>query len=188
MARSAIFTLAIAAALFAGHLAQAPVGAAPGSPLVAAALQLDDLEAQFLVLLNEERVAAGLEPLAPYADLEDDAASQTADMIEVGDIYHSPDLAGVTSGWEALGENVGYGPTVDKLHTAFMNSPHHRDNIVGDYDRVGIAADRNGTGVIFVTFIFMRTDAVSGPSRAPASPDALGTMAGLVGGLWLGIR
>ncbi len=156
-----------------------PSVAAPDANLV----QLDDVEEEFLSLLNVERAAVGLPALSRYFDLEDDAAAHTAAMIETGDIYHSADLTLVTTGWEALGENVGYGPTVDKLHTAFMNSPHHRDNVVGEYDRVGISADRNPSGVIFVTFIFMRTAV---PSPVTLIPETAGPAAGIAGALWLG--
>lgn len=146
-------------------------------------LQLRDDEEQFLVLLNHERTVLGLAPLTRFFDLEDDAQTHTAEMVEEGDIYHTEDLSAVTTGWEALGENVGYGPTVAKLHTAFMNSPHHRDNVVGRYDRVGIAAQRNDADVIFVTFIFMRTNADSVPH-----PDDYELAISLVGALWRGVR
>lgn len=114
-------------------------------------------DARFIELMNLDRVAAGLTPVEPYIDLIDDARVQTMAMMAAGDIYHSSSLATVTSGWEALGENVGYGPTVEKLHRAFMASPHHRDNILGDYDRVGVYSDTNSSGRMYVTVIFMRT-------------------------------
>ncbi|MDH3539463.1 MAG: CAP domain-containing protein [Acidimicrobiia bacterium] len=111
----------------------------------------------FVELMNTERSVAGLSPLEPYIDLVDDARIQTMAMMAAGDIYHSSNLAAVTTGWEALGENVGYGPTVAKLHRAFMASPHHRDNILGDYDRVGVYSDVDASGRMYVTVIFMRT-------------------------------
>ena len=104
-----------------------------------AIFQAADAEAEFLVLLNEERTAAGLRPLAVCNDLLDDDRAHKAKMVNAGQIFHSSDLTVITTGWQALGENVGYGPTVHKLHNALMASPSHQVNIMGDYDRVEIA-------------------------------------------------
>ncbi len=135
--------------------AQLPV---PTMPTVAtvqtAELNMDD---QFIELMNAERAAAGLNILVPYDDLIDDAAIHTTEMMASGDIYHSSDLKGFTTGWQTIGENVGYGPNVDKLHAAFMASPTHRANIMGDYDRVGVASEVDSTGRIYVTVLFMKT-------------------------------
>ena len=40
-----------------------------------------------------------------------------------------PNLGSVTTGWKALGENVGVGPDVSSLFDAFMGSSAHRSNI-----------------------------------------------------------
>ncbi len=139
-------------------------------------------DAAFLALMNEERAAAGLAPFRSHPDLIDDAARQTAAMMAAGDIYHSSDLASVTTGWESLAENVGYGPTVPKLHNAFMASPSHRANIMGDFDRVGIFSDVVD-GRIYVTVIFMRS--LPGAS-VPNGPDAW-PLAGVAGAAALGL-
>jgi hypothetical protein len=79
-------------------------------------------------------------------------------MMAAGRIYHTGNLAGVASGWEALAENVGAGPSVDSLHSAFMNSAGHRANILGDYNYVGVGAASDGD-LLWVTVIFMRKGA-----------------------------
>ncbi len=40
------------------------------------------------------------------------------------------------SNWCSLGENVGYGPSVQRIHDAFMASAAHKAHIVGRFDRL----------------------------------------------------
>ncbi|MGB5657797.1 MAG: CAP domain-containing protein [Acidimicrobiia bacterium] len=115
-------------------------------------------EGDFLSRINASRSAAGLPPVSMHSDLVPDARSHSAEMMAAGQIYHSSNLAGVASGWEALGENVGAGPSVDSLHSAFMNSAGHRANILGDYNYVGVGVAGEGD-VLWVTVIFMRKGA-----------------------------
>ncbi len=129
------------------------------APLPAAATPTD--EAEFVSLINQSRAAAGLSALTVFADLTDDARIHTADMIGAGRVFHSTNaqLGSYATGWSLLGENVGMGPNPALLHQAFMNSESHRSNILGDYDLVGVGADRSADGVMFVTVVFMRTAA-----------------------------
>jgi Cysteine-rich secretory protein family len=111
---------------------------------------------QFISKINSSRAAAGLGPLESYWDLTDDARSHSNLMADRGEIFHSSTLGSVTSVWEKLGENVGVGLDVDSLHTAFMNSPGHRGNILGDYNYVGVGVTEGADGFIWVTVIFMK--------------------------------
>lgn len=150
-------TVAITVGLVTAVAAAPPRSALSRAPIVAAAVADGDFDAQFVAMLNDERSAAGLNRLVPYDDLVDDAVIHTAAMIKRGDIYHSSDLTNFTTGWQSIGENVGYGPNVTKLHNAFMTSPTHRANIMGDYDRVGVASEVDPNGRIYVTVLFMKT-------------------------------
>lgn len=129
-------------------------------------------ESQFVSLINQTRAAAGLSPLSSYGDLVDDARRHTADMIAEGSIFHSSQsqLASATTGWSQLGENVGMGPNPSVLHSAFMSSPSHKANILGDYDRVGVGADRADDGTMFVTVIFMQTAGAPATTTTTAPP------------------
>lgn len=129
-------------------------------------------ETGFLELINVERAAEGLAPLATYFDLADDAHAHSLVMMSGDSLHHNPDLAAVTTGWFALGENVGVGPTVESLHTAFMNSPGHRANVLGDYNYVGIGVEVESAHKMWVTVVFMRGPAGLG---APVSPPAPAT-------------
>ena len=96
-------------------------------------------EDELLSLLNAARTANGLAPVTMHSDLVDDARYWSQHMRDQGELSHNPSLAAVTTGWAKLGENVGVGPTAESLHEAFMASAGHRRNVLGDYDRVGIA-------------------------------------------------
>ncbi len=132
---------ALAAILLAAAIADAAVAGA---------------ESDFVSLVNQERSSRGLRRLEVYWDLVDDARAHTQDMIAAGEIFHSSNLGSVTSGWWALGENVGVGPSPSRIHGAFMNSPSHRANILGDYNYIGVGAARAPDGSLYVTVIFMK--------------------------------
>jgi hypothetical protein len=146
-----------------------------------------DLEAQFVGLINQERSQRGLGTLQVYWDLVDDARAHSAQMAAAGDIWHNPGLADVTSGWWALGENVGMGPNVPVLHDAFMGSEGHRDNVLGNYNYLGVGVVVSG-GIVYVTVVFMLGPAglVSAQPSIPAGfpvADSVGYLDGSTG-LW----
>jgi len=125
-------------------------------------------EASFVGLINQERAGRGLNSLEVYWDLVDDARVHSSVMNDADEIFHSSNLANVTTGWAALGENVGVGPSVDVLHTAFMNSAGHRDNVLGDWDRIGVGVTHSDQGYMFVTVVFMKlAQAQPGPAPVP---------------------
>jgi uncharacterized protein YkwD len=116
-------------------------------------------EAEFLSLLNGTRVAAGLAPLELESVMVGFARGHTREMVDRGDIFHSEQgtrLASAPAGWRRLGENVGVGSTPERLHALFMNSPGHRDNILGDYTGVAIGAQRSADGQLYVTVVFLK--------------------------------
>jgi uncharacterized protein YkwD len=111
----------------------------------------------FVSKINSSRAAAGLAPVESYWDLSDNARSHSNLMADRGELFHSSSLGSVTSGWEGLGENVGVGPDdVSAIHTAFMNSSAHRNNILGDFNYVGVGVTIDAEGFMWVTVIFMK--------------------------------
>ena len=125
-------------------------------------------ETQFLADTNAVRSAHGLAPLSIDGSLTAVAHNWSAHMAAAGDISHNPSLASqVTADWTKLGENVGMGPTVESIQTAFVNSPHHYANIVDPSFRyVGIGVVYGPGGTIFVTLDFMQ---LAGHSSGTAS-------------------
>ena len=127
------------------------------------------VEYAFRELINEERAGEGLQPLASFSDLIDNARLQATDMSDAGYLYHNPGLAEVTASenWFKLGENVGYGPTVDVLHQAFMDSPPHAQNVLKDvYNYIGVGAVIDPGGTIWVAMVYMH-----GPEGLTTDPD-----------------
>ncbi|HEX2850733.1 MAG TPA: CAP domain-containing protein [Acidimicrobiales bacterium] len=133
-------------------------------------------EQQFVDLINQSRAANGLGALAVRAEIVPVAEAWTTHLIADGTLSHNPSLASqMPSDWQRIGENVGYGSSVDSLHTAFMNSPGHRANILGDYNQLGVGVDRDGSGRMWVTVDFlkspMQTVSATSGSSAPAAGE-----------------
>jgi uncharacterized protein YkwD len=106
-----------------------------------------DLEARMLELVNKERVAAGLKPLAPDPELTEVARRHSADMFARGYFAHeTPEgrdpfdrMRAANVRFETAGENLALAPTVEVAHRGLMNSPGHRANILyPQFGRVGI--------------------------------------------------
>jgi uncharacterized protein YkwD len=119
-----------------------------------------DLEAQMLVLVNRERQAAGLAPLAADPELVPVARLHSADMLARGYFSHyTPEgrdpfqrmHAGRVS-FLVAGENLAFAPTLSIAHTGLMRSPGHRANILRpQFGRVGIGIVDAGIRGIMVT-------------------------------------
>ena len=150
-----------AAALAALALASCTPGtAAVVNGGTSSATSLHAEEARLVDLLNAERGAAGLAPLAVHGGAVTVARSWAGELARVGRLAHNPDLAGqvsryVTGAWVRIGENVGTGADSDSLHGAFMASPGHRANVLnGEYDYVGVGLVRTGP-TIWVSIVFV---------------------------------
>ena len=128
-------------------------------------------EAAFVAKINELRAGKGLAPLEVNANLVAKARAWSAGMAAAGKIWHSTLSEGVTENWKKLGENVGMGGSVDGLHRAFVNSPHHNENLVDPaFGHVGIGIVMNGS-TIYVTQVFMQLMTVKLPTiTVPTTP------------------
>jgi uncharacterized protein YkwD len=138
-----------------------PAAAATGDPAA---------ETDLVARHNDQRRQAGLAPLAEDPGLREVARAWAGVLAASANLRHNPDLVAqvdrtVTAAWTRLGENVGRGPTAGAIDSAFLNSPGHRANILGDYNRVGIGAVRDNGGQLWVAAVFMK-----GPALAPAAP------------------
>ncbi len=119
-----------------------------------------DLEAQMLELINRERAAEGLDPLAADPELTPVARAHSADMFARGYFAHNtPEgatpfdrmrAAGVS--FRVAGENLALAPTLTLAHNGLMNSPGHRANILRpEFGRVGIGILDGGDRGLMVT-------------------------------------
>jgi hypothetical protein len=123
----------------------------------------------FVAQVNALRATRGLAPLQIDGELSGVAQSWTDNMAARGDISHNGAFGSqVSAPWVKLGENVGVGPTVDALMTAFINSPGHYRNLVDPaFNYIGVGVTYSDTGVMYTTHDFM-----SLPDEAPAPPPA----------------
>ena len=136
-------------------------------------------EANFVAQINALRATRGVPALEIDAGLTAKARSWAGTMAGQGSIWHSSLGDGITASWLKLGENVGMGGSVDSLETAFVNSPHHYDNLVDPAFRsIGIGVVRNAAGTLFVAEEFMQPKApVATPAAAPAPVAATASAA-----------
>ena len=124
--------------------------------------------AQFIAVTNELRVQHGLNPLATDGTLLGIARTWSGHMAAAGGISHNMNLPNMVSlPWQKLGENVGVGGSVDAIQTAFINSPHHYENLVDPvWNYVGIGVVDSG-GRIWVTVDFMQLGGAPTTTAAP---------------------
>jgi len=114
-------------------------------------------EARMFYLINQARKHANRWPLTYSSSLSRVARGHSALMASKATIFHTTNLAYAfrNFSWTIGGENVGMGPSMDALHTAFMLSRHHRDNNLDKrFHRVGIGVIwKNGVAYITVQFL-----------------------------------
>jgi len=128
-------------------------------------------------MLNQARADQGLAPLQRDPGLDAIAREWTASMSPTGKLTHRSDIveqvvARVTTDWQRVGENIGWGPSAEWLHSGFWNSAPHRANMLGDYNRVGIGALRGSDGYVWVTVNFLNGPDLEGPTTPDGSSDA----------------
>ena len=133
----------LAATVALGFLGAACAAAPPAPP---AQCGMDPTSAAIFNDVNVSRAQNGLPGLAPNGQLTCLAQGWSAYMAATNNFAHR-DLAAVLAspsygGYHTLGENILEGPegmTADQMHTAWMNSPDHRANILsGAYSSLGI--------------------------------------------------
>jgi uncharacterized protein YkwD len=119
-----------------------------------------DLEQRMLDLVNQERIAAGLKPLAADPELTEVARRHSADMFTRGYFAHdTPEgispfdrMHAANVRFTTAGENLALAPTIPVAHTGLMNSPGHRANILRpEFGRVGIGVMDGGMRGLMVS-------------------------------------
>lgn len=120
---------------------------------------LTTAEQQMFNLVNQERANAGLPLLQFDYPLVRIARMKSQDMVDnhyfghnsptYGSPFDMMKSAGIT--YSYAGENIAGAPSVQSAHTALMNSPGHRANILNpNYTRIGIGIDTGGSyGMMF---------------------------------------
>ncbi len=121
-------------------------------------------EQEIVRLVNRERHSRGLATLVVDERLQQAARKHSAGMAAAREVSHQlrgePKLAfrlgEVALRFDASGENVALTSNAARAHTALMNSPGHRANILDlDFNSIGVGVVRTAEG-IFVTQDFAR--------------------------------
>lgn len=117
---------------------------------------VSDEEATFGAMMNQVRDNHGVRTLRVTERLSDLARRHSRKMAKQNQLFHS-DLRRTFRGfnYRMVGENVGYGASLDQLLDAFMDSPPHRQNLVGRWKRTGVGVYREGDRV-WITQLFYR--------------------------------
>jgi hypothetical protein len=144
-------------------------------------------EFALLALINNEREAAGLEPLTLNTLLNDAAEAHSRWMLaenqfshegedgstpgdrmeDAGYPFEGQSLSAENIGWQSLRGDDGFEDDVAQVHESLMNSPGHRANILNpDAEDVGLGVEvgtfTGPTGeyqAVMVTQVFAATDA-----------------------------
>ena len=152
---SVVVALGIAAAAC-GPAEDPPPAGCPGSPP-------DAITSTIVNRVNSDRAARNLGGLAWNARLACLASEWSNYMAGRGTLVHRNLSATINSpgfgAYSGLAENIFVGPSNmdgNTIHTAWMNSPPHYNNIVGNYDSIGVGWARGPDGRIWATENFGR--------------------------------
>ena len=122
----------------------------------------DASELEAMQIINEYRLSVGLNALQQinhisYKSEEHDNYMITNNVVNHNNfVSRSENLISVL-GAKRVGENVAYNYNTPKAAvTAWLNSPSHKENIVGDYTHFGIAIKTNADGKKYYTNIFAK--------------------------------
>jgi uncharacterized protein YkwD len=189
MPRRRLAAVAALAALALCAPATARADDCAGADVVPAADNVAVVDQATLCLLNQQRAAQGVGPLAENAQLSSASTGYSQRMVAQSFFAHeSPDggtlvdrltgagYLGDDDPW-LVGENIGWGQgglaTPRSMVSAWMNSPGHRENLLSsDYSEVGLGLAL-GTPVDHSWGATYTTDfGASAKAPAPAHPRA----------------
>jgi uncharacterized protein YkwD len=145
-----------------------------------AKVELSRDEQTLLDLTNKERAKAKLSPLKPNPVLFQVAAAHSANMAKKNQMNHvldgkNPAERALAGGYDYkhLGENLGEsdGAPLRVIMQGWMNSKHHRDNILKpEFTEIGLGTARSGRGIIYYTQLFGTPK--KKPNAEAPKPDA----------------
>ena len=115
------------------------------------------LAAEDATLVNQYRAANGIPGLPRSYELDLKAQAQAQRMADANTIFHSANLvAGVSAGWQLIGENVAMAGSVGQAQAALQASAPHRENLLNwAYTEMGIGAVQKGNRV-YIAQVFVQ--------------------------------
>ena len=152
------------------------------SPVPGSADYFSGVEREAFSLVNQYRKSSGLPLLAWDDSIAKVARAHSKDMA-TGEVGFGHDgfsdrvslLKSVMSGLRGAGENVFMSDGVDQVArlavTQWLHSPHHLENIRGDYNYSGLGVWQKKDGTIYFTQIFVKIQPpVAEAQAAQAAP------------------
>lgn len=141
---------------------------------------------RFVSQLNSLRQSRGLGNLAVNSAIAEGSTAWSVSMSGTDRLQHDPNYASKIGSalpdWSRAGENVGVSgisscasvdAAVDGLHRAFVNSKGHLDNMVGDFNQVGIGVHTTSSK-LWVTVRFAKGSQPKAPTFNQAQLDQAG--------------
>ena len=122
------------------------------------------LEREMLALVNRDRAARKLPPVAWRDDLARVARAHSLDMKTHRFMAHESPRTGKPKDrlnaaripFRGAGENIAVAPSVPQGQAMLMASPKHRDNILNPkFSHLGIGIHRNDKGWFVITQLFV---------------------------------
>lgn len=99
---------------------------------------------------NAARARQGLPALAQLSGITTVAQDWAETMAANRRMEHNPSYASqMPRGWTRAAENVAYGYGVTSVVDAWMNSPGHRANILGDFTHIGVGVAKGSDGQLY---------------------------------------
>ena len=143
----------------------------------------NQFDQRILELVNQERTAAGKNPLQLNNQLDQAANLHNDKMAQADNMSHN--LPGEASlgdrisdtgyDWRRVGENIAVGQqTPEQVMDGWMNSPGHRKNILNsEFTDIGVGYGEDNTGPYW-TQVFGKGDSSSAPANLPEpAPEQL---------------
>ena len=201
--RSVVAAVVVSAALLVADTA--PSEAAPGCSSVESGA-----ESRFVSKLNDLRRSRGLSVLTANPAMAGPADEWASHMSTRDRLYHARDTGGsdgvsraqdyvhqvgqVVTDWSRVAENVGVSglgscsasdSAVDALHDAFVDSPGHFANMVGDFNQVGVGVHTDADE-LWVTVRFAKGSVPAPQPHGRAQLDRASRYVRSAYGLFLG--
>lgn len=164
IARSVVAVLTVALLASGGGVTAALVAAQPAHA-DSTQLEIGAAVEQILRDTNAERVKAGLGPLLIAPTISAVAQNWSAAMDAKNSLSHNPEYPWqMPQPWIRVGENVAQGYIPSTVVAAWMASPGHKANILGDFTHIGLGywVDDNGRG--WFTQNFGKYEVVGAPT------------------------
>ncbi len=106
--------------------------------------------------LNADRTANRVQTLDTHQQAQAKAQAWADKLARENKLYHSTLSDGITGCWRNLGENVGYGGSIQAVQNSFMGSSGHRANAISStWNGVGVGVAKNGNRV-YVVQVFIK--------------------------------